>query len=86
MGKTEYSGKAWSVDVLAVRDYKADTRKDLKTGEVTATGLPSSMSCIMSYPIMHGAVYVHPEQNRRLNFMSVLREIPWMVQIRCWKN
>ena len=26
------------------------------------------MSCIMSYPIMHGAVYVHPEQNRRLNF------------------
>ena len=29
-------------DVLAVRDYKADTRKDLVTGEVTATGLPSS--------------------------------------------
>ncbi|MBO5372516.1 MAG: phospho-sugar mutase [Lachnospiraceae bacterium] len=28
--------------VLAVRDYKADTRKDLATGEVTATGLPSS--------------------------------------------
>lgn len=28
--------------VLAVRDYKADTRKDLTTGEVTATGLPSS--------------------------------------------
>ena len=74
--------KLGAFDVLAVRDYKADTRKDLKTGEVTATGL----SCIMSYPIMHGAVYVHPEQNRRLNSMSVLREIPWMVQIRCWKN
>ncbi|EOS24448.1 phosphoglucomutase [Lachnospiraceae bacterium 3-1] len=29
-------------DVLAVRDYQADTRKDLKTGEVTATGLPQS--------------------------------------------
>ena len=29
-------------DVLAVRDYKADTRKNLVTGEVTATGLPSS--------------------------------------------
>lgn len=29
-------------EVLAVRDYKADTRKDMKTGEVTATGLPSS--------------------------------------------
>ena len=28
--------------VLAVRDYKADTRKDLSTGEVTATGLPAS--------------------------------------------
>lgn len=29
-------------DVLAVRDYKEDTRKDLKTGEVTKTGLPAS--------------------------------------------
>ncbi len=29
-------------EVLAVRDYKADTRQDMKTGEVTATGLPSS--------------------------------------------
>lgn len=28
--------------VLAVRDYKEDTRKDMVTGEVTATGLPSS--------------------------------------------
>ena len=28
--------------VLAVRDYKADIRKDLQTGEETATGLPSS--------------------------------------------
>ena len=29
-------------EVLAVRDYKEDTRKDMKTGEVTKTGLPSS--------------------------------------------
>ncbi len=29
-------------EVLAVRDYKADTRKDMKTGEVSKTGLPSS--------------------------------------------
>ncbi len=29
-------------EVLAVRDYKADTRKDVKTGAVTSTGLPSS--------------------------------------------
>ena len=28
--------------MLAVRDYKEDTRKDLKTGEVTKTGLPAS--------------------------------------------
>ena len=28
--------------VLAVRDYKADTRTDLQSGSVTATGLPSS--------------------------------------------
>ena len=28
--------------VLAVRDYKEDTRKDLSTGEVTKTGLPTS--------------------------------------------
>ena len=29
-------------EVLAVRDYKEDTRKDMKTGEVTKTGLPTS--------------------------------------------
>lgn len=28
--------------VLAVRDYKEDTRRDMETGEVTKTGLPSS--------------------------------------------
>lgn len=31
-----------SFEVLAVRDYRQDTRKDLKTGAVTSTGLPSS--------------------------------------------
>ena len=34
--------KVGSYEVLAVRDYKADTRKDMKTGEVTSTGLPGS--------------------------------------------
>ena len=29
-------------DVLTVLDYKKDTKKDMKTGEVTTTGLPSS--------------------------------------------
>ena len=28
--------------VLAVRDYKADTRKDMSSGEITSTGLPTS--------------------------------------------
>ena len=28
--------------VLKARDYKADTIKDMQTGEVTATGLPAS--------------------------------------------
>jgi len=34
--------KIGAFDVVAVRDYKADTRKDMKTGEVKPTGLPSS--------------------------------------------
>ena len=41
-GRQSTPAKLGAFDVLAVRDYKADTRKDLKTGEVTATGLPSS--------------------------------------------
>ena len=28
--------------MLKARDYKADTIKDIRTGEVTSTGLPSS--------------------------------------------
>ena len=38
--------------VLAVRDYKDDTRKDLVTGEVTKTGLPASY-----------ALYYEPSDN-----------------------
>lgn len=34
--------KLGKYDVLAVRDYKNDTIKDMKTGEVKPTGLPSS--------------------------------------------
>lgn len=40
--RTNTPTKLGSFDVLAARDYKKDTRKDLKTGEVTSTGLPSS--------------------------------------------
>ena len=35
--------------VLAVRDYKEDTRKDLVTGEVTKTGLPASNVLCLLY-------------------------------------
>ena len=34
--------KIGKYDVLSARDYKADTIKNMKTGEVTTTGLPSS--------------------------------------------
>ena len=34
--------KLGGFDVLAVRDYKEDTRTDMVTGEVTKTGLPTS--------------------------------------------
>jgi phosphoglucomutase len=34
--------KIGKYDVISARDYKADTVKNLATGEVTTTGLPSS--------------------------------------------
>ncbi len=34
--------KFGNLEVLAVRDYNADTRTDLRTGETTSTGLPKS--------------------------------------------
>ncbi len=40
-------------EVLAVRDYKADTRTDCRSGEVTATGLPSSN--VLYYELDHDA-------------------------------
>ena len=39
--------------VLAVRDYKADTRKDMVTGEVTKTGLP--ISNVLYYELSENA-------------------------------
>ena len=39
--------------VLAIRDYKADTRKDMVTGEVGKTGLPSSN--VLYYELSDGA-------------------------------
>ncbi len=40
--RTNAPSKIGNFEVLAVRDYKADTRKDMITGEVTKTGLPNS--------------------------------------------
>ena len=39
--------------VLAVRDYDADTRLDMETGKVTATGLPKSN--VLYYELEHDA-------------------------------
>ena len=39
--------------MLAVRDYKADTRTDVKTGAVTSTGLPASN--VMYYELDNNA-------------------------------
>lgn len=45
--------------VLKARDYKADTIKDIRTGEVTSTGLPSSN--VLYYDLSDGAwVCVRP--------------------------
>ncbi|MEJ8735536.1 phospho-sugar mutase [Mediterraneibacter sp. ICN-202921] len=45
--------------VLKVRDYKADTIKDMQTGEVTGTGLPNSN--VLYYDLADGAwVCVRP--------------------------
>ena len=45
--------------VLKVRDYQADTIRDMETGEVTATGLPNSN--VLYYELPDGAwVYVRP--------------------------
>ncbi len=56
--------------VLVVRDYKADVRVDLVSGEKSATGLPSSTFFTMSWKITHGAAYAHPVPSRRSNFIS----------------
>ena len=40
--RNEVPKKVANYDVLAVRDYKANTRKDMLTGKVTETGLPNS--------------------------------------------
>ena len=45
--------------MLKVRDYQADTIKDMETGEVTATGLPNSN--VLYYELPDGAwVCVRP--------------------------
>ena len=45
--------KIGEFEVLAVRDYKADTRTDVKTGAVTSTGLPASN--VMYYELDNNA-------------------------------
>ena len=51
--RSEIPAKIGKYDVLSARDYKADTIKDMKTGEVKPTGLPSSN--VLYYDMTDGA-------------------------------
>lgn len=51
--RTDIPQEIGHFDVSAVRDYKADTRKDMTTGEVTKTGLPTSN--VLYYELSDGA-------------------------------
>ena len=68
--------------VVAVRDYKADTITDVITGAVKPTGLPNSN--VLYYELTDDAWYafVRPEQSRRLNSTTVLRELLLQMQMR----
>ena len=75
--------------VVSARDYKLDTVKDMATGEVKPTGLPSSN--VLYYDLednawlcvrpsgflkMHGVVSARREQSRRLNSTMALKGNP----------
>ena len=49
----EVPAKIGKYDVVSARDYKADTIKDVKTGEIKPTGLPSSN--VLYYDMTDGA-------------------------------
>lgn len=51
--RKEIPSKIGRYDVVSARDYKADTIKDMKTGEVKPTGLPSSN--VLYYDMTDGA-------------------------------
>ncbi len=51
--RSEVPAKIGKYDVVSARDYKADTIKDVKTGEVKPTGLPSSN--VLYYDMTDGA-------------------------------
>ena len=51
--RSDVPAKIGKYDVVSARDYKADTIKDVKTGEVKPTGLPSSN--VLYYDMTDGA-------------------------------
>lgn len=51
--RSEIPAKIGKYEVLSARDYKADTVKDMKTGEVKPTGLPNSN--VLYYDMTDGA-------------------------------
>lgn len=75
---------AW--DVLALRDYKKDTRTDMTSGEVTPTGLPESN--VLYYELSNNAwCCVRPsEQSQRSNSILVLSERISKIPKRNWMS
>ena len=51
--RSDVPAKIGKYDVVSARDYKADTIKDVKTGEIKPTGLPSSN--VLYYDMTDGA-------------------------------
>lgn len=68
--------------VVAVRDYKADTRKDMATGEVTKTGLPASN--VLYYELSENAwCCVRPSGTEpKIKFYFGVKEIHWKMRQR----
>ena len=74
--------------MLALRDYKKDTRTKIATGAVTETGLPNSnvLYYIMNFLTMHGVVCARQERSRRSSSTSALLERTLKIRRRKWMS
>ena len=68
--------------VVAVRDYKADTIKNLETGEVTPTGLPNSN--VLYYELTNDAwVCVRPSGTEpKVKFYYGVKVHLWQMRMK----